>query len=95
MLRVATVRHSEEIEKALADWIAFTFAKRIREEAPIIPEMVRAGEIVRETPSPEEFRNIKRSITKAKISFPYLKEALQNPKFDINKVYKLSVETQK
>lgn len=87
ILRVAISRSSEGIEKALADWIAFTFAKRLREEAPIIPEKVRAGKIVREPPPIEEYNNLKRNIAKAKISSPYLKEALKDPHFDINEVY--------
>jgi hypothetical protein len=92
MLRIAQTRPSEEIEKALADWIAFTFVKKLREEAPIIPEKVRAGEIVRESPPIEEYNQIKRSITKAKMTSDYLKEALEEPKFDINKVYTLSIK---
>ena len=51
MLKIGIARPSEQIEKALADWVAFTFAKRIREEAPIIPERVRAGAIVMRSPS--------------------------------------------
>jgi hypothetical protein len=90
MLRVAIARSSEEIEKALADWIAFTFTKRLREEAPIIPEKVRAGKIVRESPPIEEYNGIKRNVAKAKMSFPYLRDALENPHFDINKVYAIS-----
>ena len=93
MLKIAQIRPSEEIEKALGDWIALNFAKRIREEAPIIPEKVRGGELVRESPPIEEFNQIKRNIAKAKLSFPYLKEALQNPHFDINKVYALGVSS--
>jgi hypothetical protein len=92
MLRIAIVRPSEEIEKALADWIAFTFTKRLREEAPIIPERVRAGELVRESPPIEELNQIKRSVAKAKMSFPYLRDALENPDFDINKVYTISIK---
>ena len=42
--KIAQIRPSEEIEKALGDWIALNFTKRIREEAPIIPEKVRGGE---------------------------------------------------
>ncbi|MFZ0510298.1 MAG: hypothetical protein WAM14_01720 [Candidatus Nitrosopolaris sp.] len=90
MLRIA--RPSEKIEESLADWVAFTFTKRIREEAPIIPEKVRGGELVRESLPVEEFDNLRRNVTKAKISSPYLKVALQNPTFDINKVYALSAE---
>lgn len=93
MLKIAQIRPSEEIEKALGDWIALNFAKRIREEAPIIPEKVRGGELVRESPPIEEFNQIKRNLAKAKLSFPYLKEALQNPQFDINKVYALGTKT--
>lgn len=92
MLRIAIARPSEDIEKALADWVAFTFAKRLREEAPIIPEKVRAGELVRESPPTEEYNQIKRSIAKAKMSSDYLKEALEEPTFDINKVYTLSIK---
>jgi hypothetical protein len=91
MIRVALARPSEKIEQALEDWVAFTFAKKIREEAPIIPETVRAGGQVRESPPVEEFNQVKRSVTKAKMSSNYLKEALEEPKFDINKVYALSV----
>jgi hypothetical protein len=87
MLKIVEARPSEEIEKALADWIAFTFTKRIREEAPIIPERVRAGDLVRESPPIEEYNTMKRNIGKARISFPYFKEALENPQFDMNKVY--------
>jgi hypothetical protein len=89
MLRVALARPSEQLEKALANWIAFTFTKNLREEAPIIPEKVRAGELVRESPPLEEYNNLKRNIAKAKISSPYLKEALENPHFDINEVYNI------
>jgi len=92
MLRIAQTRPSEEIEKALADWIAFTFTKRIREEAPIIPERVKAGELVRESPPIEEYNQIKRSVTRARMSSPYLQDALGNPSFDINKVYVLSTK---
>lgn len=67
-----------------------TFTKKIREEAPIIPEKVRAGELVRESPPPEEYNQIKRNVTKAKMSSAYLKDALENPEFDINKVYILN-----
>jgi hypothetical protein len=63
LLKIIEARPSEEIEKALADWIAFTFTKRIREEAPIIVEKVRAGELVRESPPIEEYNSIKRNIT--------------------------------
>jgi hypothetical protein len=87
MLKIAIARPSEHIEKALADWIAFTFAKKIREEAPLITEKVRAGELVRESPPLEEYNRLKRNITNAKMSLPYLKEALENPHFDINEVY--------
>lgn len=52
LLRIALVRSSEEIEKALADWIAFTFMKRLMDETPIIPERVKGGQIVRESPPP-------------------------------------------
>lgn len=89
ILRIAIARPSEEIEKALSDWIAFTFTKRLREEAPIIPERVRAGELVRESLPIEEYNQIKRNITKAKNSSTYLREALQKPEFDINRVYRL------
>lgn len=87
MLRIAEQRQSEDIEKVLADWIAFTFTKRIREEAPIIPEKVRAGEVVRESPPIEEYNSLKRSIAKAKTTSRYLIAALENPNFDINEVY--------
>jgi hypothetical protein len=90
MLRVAAARPSEEIEKALADWIAFTFSKRIREEAPIITEKVRSGESVRESPPIEEYNIIKRDIAKARMSFPYLRTALEDPHFDMNKVHALT-----
>lgn len=87
MLRVALARPSEKIEQALADWIAFTFTKKIINEAPIITDTVRAGGLVREHPPIEEYNNLKRNVTKAKISSPYLKDALENPSFDINKVF--------
>ena len=87
MLKIAIARPSEYIEKALADWIAFTFAKKIREEAPLITEKVRAGEVVRESPPLEEYNRLKRNITNAKMSSSYLKEALEHPHFDINEVY--------
>jgi hypothetical protein len=90
MLRIALARPSEKIEQALADWIAFTFTKKIREEAPIIPEKVRATGQVRQAPPIEEFNSLKRSIAKAKMSSPYLITALENPRFDINKVYSLT-----
>ena len=91
MIRVALARPSEKIEQAL-DWIAFTFTKKIKKkEAPIIPEKVRAGGQLRESPPIEELNQVKRSVTKAKMSSEYLKEALEEPKFDINKVYALSV----
>jgi hypothetical protein len=92
ILRVAIARPSEQIEKALADWIAFTFTKRMREEAPIIPQTVRAGVQVRESPPIKEMNQIKRSVTKAKMSSIYLKGALGKPDFDINKVYVLTVK---
>lgn len=92
MLRIAITRPSEKIEQSLADWVAFTFTKSIREEAPIIPERVRAGELVRESPPAEEYNNLRRDVTKAKISSQYLKDALENPNFDINKVYALSTK---
>jgi hypothetical protein len=88
MLRIAIARPSKEIEKELANWIAFTF-RRLREEAPIIPERVRAGGLVRESPPLEELNQIRRSITKAKNSSTYLNEALEKPEFDINRVYAL------
>ena len=87
MLRIAITRPSEKIEQSLADWVAFTFTKRIREEAPIIPDKVRGGELVRESPPIEGYNNLKRDVTKAKISSSYLKDALENPTFDINKIY--------
>jgi hypothetical protein len=90
MIRVALARPSEKIEQALEDWVAFTFSKKFREEAPIIPEKVRAGGQVRESPPIEEFNQVKRSVAKAKMSSEYLKEALEEPKFDINNVYALS-----
>lgn len=90
ILKLATVKSSEQIEKALADWVAFTFSNRIREEAPLISDRVRAGEIVRESPPIEEYNSLKRNITKAKISFPYLKDALENPHFDIDEVNMLN-----
>ncbi len=90
IIRVALARPSEKIEQALEDWIAFTFTKKIRDEAPIIPEKVRAGVQVRENPPIEEFNQLKRSITKAKMVSPYLKNALENPHFDINEVFELS-----
>ena len=74
------------MKKSLADWVAFTFTKKLREEAPIIPEKVRAGEPIRESPPIDEYNNIKRNITRAKMSLPYLKDALENPHFDINEV---------
>jgi len=92
ILRIAIARPSDEIEKALSDWIAFTFIKRLREEAPIIPEKVRTGELVRESPPIEEYNQIKRSITKAKLTSDYLKQALEGPSFDINKVYTMSAK---
>lgn len=93
ILRIAIARPSEDIEKALADWVAFTFTKRLRDEAPIIPEKVRAGEVIRESPPIEEYNNIKRDITKAKMSSNYFKEALENPTFDMNKVYSLGIQS--
>jgi len=92
LLRVAMARPSEEIEKSLADWIAFTFTKKMRDEAPIIPGKVRAGELVREPPPIKEMNQINRSVTKAKMSSRYLKDALKKPDFDINKVYRLSIQ---
>lgn len=89
MLKLAAAHPSETIEQAIADWIAFTYTKKIREEAPVIPEKVKAGELVREPPPAEEFNSIKRSIAKAKMSSPYLIGALENPSFDINKIYSL------
>jgi hypothetical protein len=50
---------------------------------------VRIGELVRESPPIEEHNSIKRNIAKAKISSPFLEDALENPKFDINTVYVL------
>jgi len=80
LLRVALVRPSEKIEQALADWIAFTFTKKIPEEAPIIPENVKAGRHIRQSPPIEEFNTIKRDITKAKISFILSKECTRKSK---------------
>ncbi|HEY7571951.1 MAG TPA: hypothetical protein VH796_11345 [Nitrososphaeraceae archaeon] len=91
MLKLAAAHPSERIEEAIADWIAFTYTKKIREEAPIIPEKVRAGEVVRESPPPEVFNSVKRSIAKAKMSSTYLISALENPNFDLNKVYALGL----
>jgi hypothetical protein len=91
MLKLAAAHPSEKIEEAIADWIAYTYTKKIREEAPIIPEKVRAGELVRESPPPEEFNSVKRSIAKAKMSSSYLVSALENPNFDLNKVYALGL----
>jgi hypothetical protein len=79
ILKLAAVQPSEQIEKSLADWVAFIFTNRIREEAPLISERVRAGENVREPPPIEEYNSLKRNIAKAKISIPYLKDALKNP----------------
>jgi hypothetical protein len=93
MLKLAAAHPSDKIEEAIADWIAFTYAKKIREEAPIITEKVRAGDIVRESPPPEEFNGVKRSIAKAKLSSPYLISALENPHFDMNKVYSLDIQS--
>lgn len=92
ILRIAIARPSQEIERALSDWIAFTFTKRLREEAPIITEKVRAGELVRESPPIEEYNQISRSIAKAKNTSDYFREALEEPKFDINQVYLLDVK---
>ena len=87
LLRIAIARPSEQIEKSLADWIAFTFIKRIRNEAPIIPEKVRGGELVRESPPVEEYDNLKRDLSKAKIALPYLEVALDDPHFDKNDIH--------
>jgi hypothetical protein len=89
MLKLAAAHPSETIEQAIADWIAFTYTKKIREEAPVITERVKAGELVRESPPVEEFNSVKRIIAKAKMSSPYLISALENPSFDINKIYAL------
>lgn len=85
MPRIALAHPSEKIEQALADWVAYIFAKKLRDEAPIVPKKVRAGDIVREPPPVEEYNNIKRSVTRAKLSIPYMKEALENPNFDIKR----------
>jgi hypothetical protein len=90
ILKIAIARPSPEIEKALSDWIAFTFTKRLKEEAPIVPEKVRGGIITRESPPIEKYNEIKRSITKAKASSPHMKNALQDPKFDMNDLYVLT-----
>ena len=79
MLRIAIARPSEYIEQALANWIAFTYTKRIRKEAPFIPGKMKAGELVRESPVIEEYKNLQRNAINAKPSSPYLKDALENP----------------
>jgi hypothetical protein len=87
IIRVALARPSERIEKALEDWVAYTFSKKIPDEAPIIPQKVRAGGQIREYPPIEEFNQVKRSVTKARMSSQYLAEALEDPHFNINEVY--------
>lgn len=92
LLRIAIIRPSEQIEKLLADWIAFTFTNRIRQDIPIMVEKIRGRELVRESPPIEEYNSLKRDITKAKMSFPYLGKALADPNFDINNIYLLVQE---
>jgi hypothetical protein len=91
ILRVAVAKPSKKIEKVLSNWIAFT-SRKLMEEAPIILAQVRAGPQTRESPPSEEYNQVNRSITKAKFSFHYLKDALQEPKFDINEVRAISTE---
>jgi hypothetical protein len=89
IIKIASINPSEKIEKALADWIAHTF-KRLRNDSPLIPDVVRAGDVVRESPPIEEYNNLKRNIIIAKKNYPYLIKASENPSFDINKIYLLS-----
>jgi hypothetical protein len=92
MLRIASSRPSEAIEQALADWVALSYSKKIREEAPIIPEKVRSGEQARESPPIDKLNKIAISVTKARISSDYMRDALAKPDFDINRVYKLTMD---
>jgi hypothetical protein len=57
--------------------LIFERVKRIGEEAPIIPEKVRAGEQVRESTPIEQYNSVKRSIARAKMSSHYLIGALE------------------
>ncbi len=59
MLRIAITRPSEQIEKLLADWVAFTYTKRITQDVPLVPEKVRGGELVREAPPINEYNSLK------------------------------------
>jgi hypothetical protein len=91
ILRIALARPSDAIEKSLSDWVAFTFTKKIREEAPIETEKLRAGEFVREQPPVEQYDELKRNVAQARISSPYFKDALENPHFDMETVYRLGI----
>ena len=92
LVRIAMKRPSEKIEQAMEDWIALNFSQKIRDEAPIIPEKVRAGEVVRESPPIKEYNSLRRNITKAKASSEYLTNALKTPKFEINQLYEFESE---
>ena len=87
---MAVAAPSEKIQEAIADWIAFTYKKKLDDEAPLVPEKVKAGELVRISPPIEEYSSLERNISRAEESYPYFKDALENPEFDINKLYALS-----
>jgi hypothetical protein len=91
ILRLASVRTSRQIEKSLADWIAFT-SRSIGGDGPIIPHKVKGGEIVREAPPIEEYNNLKRSIAKARNSSEFLRAALESPRFNIESIYAMGFE---
>src|SRR5919197_3590759 len=61
-----------ELDKIGLQHFAPFVCSNCREETPIIPEKVRAGDQVRRSPPVEEFSSLKRNIAKVKMSSPYL-----------------------
>jgi hypothetical protein len=59
--------------------------------APLIPGSgLKGGELARETP-PREYDDIRIEIAKIRESSEYLNEALRNPVFDIDQLYRINL----
>jgi hypothetical protein len=85
ILKIVAARPSETLERALADWVAHTYSSAATGvDAPLLPPGVATRGATRSSPPAKEINQIKRSLAKAKTQFPYLGQALKNPKFDMD-----------
>lgn len=87
LLRLASTKPSKEVEKSIANWIAFLYVKKMDMESPMTTEKTKSGEVTRERLPIDLYNKLKRDISYAKTNNPVFKEALLNSHFDDSIVF--------